>query len=112
MKRDAWTSSFRGYSFCAEFPGQLVPPSVVTPPEQKPGAVVHIPDLNLRAAIAEALGKNPNAPITVEEMEGLGRLDAGNRGIRDLTGLQFATNLSLNLDIHQFLNIDLSPLQD
>ena len=65
----------------------MVPP-VVTPPEQKPDAVVQIPDSNLRAAIAEALGKSPNAPITVEEMEELGKLDARNRGIRDLTGIQ------------------------
>ena len=82
---------------------------MVTPPEQKPDAVVRIPDPNLRAAIAEALGKNPNAPITVEEMEGLERLDIGNRDIKDLTGLQFATNLRrLNLEDNQIS--DLSPV--
>ena len=94
MKRDAWTSSFRDIIFALDFPESFAPPTVITPPEQKPGTVVHIPDPNLRAAIAESLGKNPNAPITVEEMEGLGRLDTRNRGIRDLTGLQFATNLN------------------
>ena len=93
VKRDAWTSSFRDIVFALNFPTALVAPPVVTPPEQKPDAVVRIPDLNLHAAIAEELGKSPNAPITVEEMEGLGRLDARNSGIQDLTGLQFATNL-------------------
>ena len=76
VKRDAWTSSFGDIVFALDFPEQFTPPTVITPPEQKPGAVVRIPDPNLRAAIAEALGKNPNALITVEEMEGLGRLEA------------------------------------
>ena len=60
---------------------------------QQPAAVVQIRDSNLRAAIAEALGKNLNTPITTEEMATLGELDVPNRGIQDLTGLQFATNL-------------------
>ena len=93
MKRDTWTSSFGDIVFALDFPEQFTPPTVITPPERSPGTVVHIPDQNLRAAIAEALGKNPNAPITVEEMEGLNELKANNRGIQDLTGLQFATNL-------------------
>ena len=61
---------------------------------QQQAAVVQIPDPNLRAAIAEELGKNPNAPITVEDMERLKEIDARkDRGIKDLTGLQYATNL-------------------
>ena len=110
MKRDTWTSSFRDIVFALDFPTLVVVPPVVTPPEQKPEAVVHIPDLNLRAAIAEVLGKGPNAPITVEEMERLEpELDVRNRDIRDLTGLQFATNLRLlNLDDNQVS--DLSPI--
>ena len=66
MKRDAWTSSFGTVLSALNFPTLVVVPPVVTPPEQKPDAVVQIPDSNLRAAIAEALGKSPNAPITVE----------------------------------------------
>ena len=107
MKRDAWTDSFGDIIFALDFPESFTPPTDTTP--TTPGAVVRIPDPNLRAAIAEALGKSPNAPITVEEMERLGRLDVRNRGIRDLTGLQFATNLSLlNLRVNQVS--DLSPL--
>ena len=109
MKRDTWTSSFREIVSALDFPDRFKPPTVITPPIAIPGSVVHIPDPNLRAAIAETLGKSPNAPITVEEMERLGRLDAESRGIRDLTGLQFASNLGrLNLRDNQVS--DLSPL--
>ena len=109
MKRDAWTSSFKDILFALDFP-QLVDKTPVVPdPDRLPGAFVHIPDTNLRAAIAEALGKSSNAPITVEEMEGLERLEVQNRGIQDLTGLQFATNLDrLYLD-HNPIS-DLSPI--
>ena len=109
MKRDTWTSSFGDIVFALDFPEQFTPPTVITPPEPKPGAIVQIPDPNLRAAIAEELGKSPNVPITVQEMEGLGRLVALNKGIRDLTGLQFATNLKdLFLRDNQISN--LSPI--
>ena len=109
MKRDAWTSSFRDIVFALDFPERFTPPTVITPPKPIPGKVVRIPDLNLRAAIAEALGKGPNAPITAEEIARLGRLDVPNRGIQDLTGLQSATNLSrLNLRHNQIS--DISPL--
>ena len=93
MKRDAWTSNFRDILFALDFPQLVDKPPVVPEPDRLPGAFVHIPDLNLRTAIAEALGKSPTAPITAEEMEGLPSLEAQNRGIKDLTGLQFATNL-------------------
>ena len=125
MKRDAWTSSFRDIIFALNFPTALVVPPVVTPPEQKPGAIVQIPDPNLRAAIAEALGKSSNATITVEEMETLTRLDAQERDIQDLTGIQFASNLRelyisdnnisdlspiANLITLQRINIDINPI--
>ena len=109
MKRDAWTSNFRDILFALDFP-QLVDKTPVVPePDRLPGAFVHIPDPNLRAAIAEALGKSPNAPITVDEMKRLGRFNVENRGIRDLTGLQFATNLS-QLDLRGNQISDFSPL--
>ena len=110
MKRDTWTSSFGNIVFALDFPERFTPPTVITPPKPIPGAIVHIPDPNLRAAIAEALGKSPNVPITVAEMERLGpRFRPENRNIRDLTGLQFATNLSwLHLRGNQIS--DLSPL--
>ena len=110
MKRDTWTSSFGDIVFALDFPGQFTPPTVIAPPERSPGTVVQIPDPNLRAAIAESLGKNPNAQITVEEMERLEPdLDPRNRSIRDLTGLQFATNLDW-LDLRDNQVSDLSPI--
>ena len=92
MKRDAWTDSFRDIVLALDFPDRFKPPTVITPPVT--GVVVHIPDSNLRAVIAETLGKSPNAPITAEEMKRLRELNVRqDRGIKDLTGLQFATNL-------------------
>ena len=109
MKRDAWTSSFRDIIFALDFPESFTPPTIITPPKPIPGTVVHIPDPNLRAAIAEVLGKNPNAPISVEDMEKLGKLVVRNRGIQDLTGLQFATNLN-RLSLRDNQISDLSPI--
>ena len=57
------------------------------------GATVTIADANLRAVITDSLGKARNASITRAEMATLTRLDAPNKGIRSLTGLEHATNL-------------------
>ena len=53
-----------------------------------------ITDANLRAVIADSLGKASGEAITSAEMATLTRLDASNKGIRDLTGLEYATNLT------------------
>ena len=109
MKRDAWTSSFKDILFALDFPQLVDKPPVVPDPDRLPGAFVHIPDTNLRAAIAEALGKSPNAPINVQEMERLRELNVPRRGIQDLTGLQFATNATfLGLAGNEIS--DLSPI--
>ena len=94
VKRDTWTSSFRDIISALDFPQRVGEPPVITQPDVLPGGQVHFPDSNLRAAIVEALGKSANAPITAEEMGTLSELRALNRGIQDLTGLQFATSLS------------------
>ena len=109
VKRDTWTSSFRDVVYALDYPQQVEEPPVVTQPDVIPGGQVHIPDPNLRAAVVEALGKSPNAPITVEEMEGLGELRAENRDIHDLAGLQFATNLN-RLELADNQVSDLSPI--
>ena len=41
-----------------------------------------------------SLSKASGAPITQAEMATLTRLDAPNKNIRDLTGLEFAINLT------------------
>ena len=94
VQRDTWTSSFRDVIYALDYPQQVGEPPVVTQPDIIPGAQVQIPDPNLRAAVVEALGKRPNAPITIEDMKRLTHLTAVGREIRDLTGLQFATSLS------------------
>ncbi|MDE2888406.1 MAG: hypothetical protein OXR72_09320 [Gemmatimonadota bacterium] len=66
--------------------GSQVPPS-------GDGETVTFADVNLRAVIADSLGKAPDAPITRAEMATLKRIDAPNMGIRNLAGLEFATSL-------------------
>ena len=74
------------------------------------GAEVHIPDPALRAAVERALGKEPDAPITVAEMESLTSLDASG-GVADLTGLEHASGLTqLILSNNQIA--DVTPLAD
>ena len=86
----------------------------------RPGDVV-VPDANLRAVIADNLGKASSETITNSEIATLTRLDALNKGVRDLTGLEFATNLT-KLDLGsekvngKYVNSneisDLSPLSN
>ena len=109
MKRDAWTSKFREIVFALDFPDQSITTPVVSQTERIPSAFVHIPDPNLRAVIAETLGKARGAHITAEEMATLERLRAENKGISDLTGLAFAKNLAVLLIGYNPLS-DLSPL--
>ena len=64
----------------------IVPPSVAA-------QVVDIPDPNLRASLAHALGKASGVIITTADMANLISLEALG-GVRDLTGLESATNLT------------------
>ena len=71
--------------------------------------VVNIPDANLRAVIRDALGKSRSAPITSTDMASLTTLDASNRNIHDLTGLEFATNLTaLNLKNNRLSSLSIN----
>ena len=72
---------------------------------------VNIPDANLRAAVEKALGKTSGATITAAEMATLTHLEAHDVGIRDLTGLAFATNLE-EIRCNNNLISDLSPLAE
>ena len=64
-----------------------------TCPVQAPPPV-SIPDANLRTVIEDSLGKARGADVTAAEMAGLRRLDAPNRRIADLAGLEYATGLT------------------
>ncbi|RKU09597.1 hypothetical protein C6503_20815 [Candidatus Poribacteria bacterium] len=110
VKRDAWTFNFDQVISALNTPDSTLPP-VVQRPERLPGDGVHIPDPNLRAAIAEALGKGDPTivSITAEEMATLTSLVANDRGIQDLTGIEFAVNLK-HLNLLNNLISDLSPL--
>ena len=70
---------------------------------------VDIPDPNLRAAIETDLGKAKGDPITSSEMAALTHLEASETGIRNLTGLEGATNL-IDLGVWKNSVKDLSPL--
>lgn len=72
--------------------------------------VVEIPDPNLGLLIREALALPEEVPLTQGQTQRLTQLDAGgDRGITDLTGLKYATNIqSLGLYHNPIVNI--SPL--
>ena len=70
---------------------------------------VTIPDATLRVRIAVALGKASDATITVAEMMTLSTLQAHGSNIRDLTGLEFATNLT-SLWLNDNNISDIAPL--
>ena len=70
---------------------------------------VNIPDPNLRAAIETALGKAAGTPISTDEMAGLTSLESRYNSIRQLTGLEFATNL-VKCDLYNNGISDVSPL--
>ena len=64
----------------------------------KKGEGITIPDVNLRAVIEDSLDKARGEAITAAEMATLTRLEAPNSRIRDLTGIEYATELTvLNL---------------
>ena len=109
IKRDTWTDQFGEVVFALDFPAKSVVTPVDPQTERIPGESVHIPDPNLRAAIAEALGKAPGSTITVAEIATLERLHANGKEIKDLRGLEFATNLE-TLEIRGNLVSDLSPI--
>ena len=109
VQRDTWTSSFRDVMYALDYPRQVGEPPVITQPDVIPGTQVHIPDPILRAAVSEGIRRSPNVPITVGAMKRLRRLDLAGKGVRDLTGLQYATNLTwLHLPDNQVS--DLSPI--
>ena len=72
--------------------------------------VVEVPDPNLRLLIREALSLPEAVPLTQGQMQRLARLNAGgDRGITDLTGLEYATNLQ-SLELYYNPIVDIGPL--
>ena len=79
--------------------------------ELPPLAPVSIPDPNLAAAIREELLLTSNEPVTTYSILDLVELEAPNRGIKSLTGLEHAVNL-IEVDLGNVVISDLSPLSD
>ena len=80
--------------------------SVVTPP---PDASVWMPDANLRQCVRKRLKLADDTELTQAKMINLSKLSCGNKGIRDITGLEYATSLEwLNLKRNDIS--DLTPL--
>jgi len=77
------------------------------------GATVHhdpiffFIDANLDAVIREELGKDPDEEISEAELQGITQMIANNKGITDLSGMEFCTGLtSLSLDYNQITNVE------
>ena len=73
--------------------------------------VVDIPDSNLKQAILETLNLSDEIPLTQQEMLRLTRLEAPEKQIEDLTGLEHATNLKW-IAVHRNNISNLQPLAD
>ena len=110
MSRDAWTSNFDAVIAALHSPDDT-PILPDDPDDYRPGDLVSIPDPNLRAAIEERLGKASGAVITADDMARLERIEADERGISDLRGLEAATNLEQIEFRHNAIS-DLSPLRN
>ena len=110
VQRDTWTSQFSNIvaSLFSEDNIVITPVDDISTP---PVSGVHIPDLPLRTAIHQTLGKPQNAQLTREDMQRLTNLHADRKGIRDLTGLEFATNLE-RLELRHNAISDLAPLRN
>ena len=75
---------------------------------EDPNAAV-LPDLNLRAVIADGLNKPPEAEISMADMAAMASLSAAGLGIQDLAGLERAVNLS-HVDLDDNVLTDIGPL--
>ena len=80
-------------SLPGEWEGNNCSPGVGVRIEEPDTTPVNIPDANLRAVIEDSLRKARGETITAAEVATLDRFEIQIEGIRDLTGLEYATNL-------------------
>ena len=83
-------------------------PGVTTAPAATGNVVM--PDAKLASAVRKALGLGSNAAITKQRIQGLTRLDARDSQIKNLTGLEHATQLT-HLFLYYNQISDVSPLR-
>ena len=81
----------------------------VSIPVRPPPKVVSISDPNLEATIRKALGLEANTPITQQAMQRLTQLEARNSQIKNLAGLEHATQLR-GLELRENQIRDIQPL--
>ena len=102
-----------GYAFfltgCDET-GQMMETVLTEPGASVEDMVVDFPDPNLRTAVQEALGLASRDAITPEMLQTLTQLDAWDREIIDLTGLEHATRLKV-ANLHNNTIRDMSPIE-
>ena len=83
-------------------------PAVTEEEEEEPAPTgdetITFPDENLAAAVRAALGKGPDEEITGAELGELTSLGASERGIADLTGIEYCVNLT-ELSISPLANL-------
>lgn len=73
--------------------------------------IVNIPDKNLKEVLNLELGQEKNSDITKRQLQDIGNINAANKNITDLTGLEYCTNLyNLNLSNNNIINIE--PLEN
>ncbi|MDE0484832.1 MAG: leucine-rich repeat domain-containing protein [Candidatus Poribacteria bacterium] len=85
--------------------------AISDPIGQTDPAEAWMPDAALRAAIRGAIGVLPGVPLTKEKLQKVLSLNVENKGIYDVTGLEFATSLT-ELAISQNSITDLRPLSN
>ncbi len=111
VKRDAWTQRFSEIITALNSPDTPVTttPTIIRPIQPTPSGTVRIPDPNLRSLIERTLEKENGAAITPEDMERLTGIDGNKKGIRDLTGIEYATNFE-RIEFEDNAISDLTPL--
>ena len=110
VKRDTWTEQFPNViSALNSEDAPSTDTSTVTPDRRTPTGTVYIPDVNLQAAIEGALGKTSGSVITPADMAKLTIVIADEKGISNLTGLEYATKLE-RIEFRRNEIADLSPL--
>ena len=71
-------------------------------------AYIAFPDSNLEAVVREAINK-PEGPFNVSDLEPITTLNAQNKGISDITGLEYCANLQV-LELRDNNISNISPL--
>ena len=114
VQRDAWTSNFSRVATVLEL-RPLREPTAISDIRvgSVPPGYVRIPDPNLSAAIASALGKSgtTSSVFSEQELEALIELKGESMSIIDLSGLELAKNLE-TLNVMYNVIGDLSPISE